>query len=367
MATSKESWKINHIYLGIDRIRPHKWPSNFYYSDENWNEYQSLVNSIWAINFVDTWKRYRFDNSCYIWNRIAVNVNGTTFSKINIDTLTVISSKSSTVNGRIWYFWDNRILTREGIMDFDWNMVTQFDRTYRMISPWLPYEIRANDDGYNMYKGIVEWDNVTFTRVWTSTANSWIWASAWDLVYWRLWAYSLWWTENSTHYIWFYNASTWAFNTITASMWNRHASRCWQCMPDWKIYKHSLRNLWWWKLYKIWTSGEWTVWNQLSTNWLSYWTRFWKFLWNMVSWWMDTSNWTGTWYWSNSYFINSNWTVTLTQSNALPYDTSVYLSAWFIDENWWIYPATGWWWTGVILKTNKTITDLHWRNPYLWR
>ena len=360
-------WKITHIYLGTNLIRPKQSSMDFYYSDDNWSEYQSLVSSVWSVQFVDTWKRYRFNNPCYIWNRTIVNVNGSTFSKINVDTLTVISSKSSTLNGRIWYFWDNRILTRDGIIDFDWNMVTSFGTTYRAITPWLPWEVWANDNSYGMYKGIVNWDNITFTKVWTSTSNSWIWASPWLLTYWRLWVYQLWSTENSTHYVWFVNASTWTLSTIAVAAWQEHMAGDWECMPDWKIYKHALRTLWWWRLYKIWTSGEWAVWNQFGSSWTSYWTRFWKFLWNIVSWWMWTQNGTGNWYWSNNYFINSSWTLTLVQSNAFAYDTNIYSSSWCIDENWRIYPATSWWGSGVILKTDKALTDFHWWNPYLWR
>lgn len=361
-------WKITHIYLWTDLIRPKQSSMDFYYSDDNWNEYQSLVSSVWSVQFVDTWSRYRFQNGCYIWNRTAVNVDGTTFKKVNLDTLTVISSKSSTVNGRLFYFWDNRILTKDWIMDFDGNIITSFSSySFRWITVWLPWEVWWLDNSYGMYKGIVNWDSVTFTKVWTSTSNSWVWASPWNIVYWRLWTYTLWYTENSTQYLWFYNASTWTFSTMTVAAWQAHMSADWQVMPDWKIYKHVQRNLWWWKLYKIWTAGEWAVWSQLSTSWTSYWIRYWKFLWNVVSWWMSSQNGTGNWYWSNNYFINSSWTVTLVQSNAFAYDTSIYSSWWFVDENWWIYPYTSWWGSGVILKTDKTFTDFPWWNPYLYR
>lgn len=360
-------WKITHIYLGTNLIRPKKQSGDFYYSDDNWNEYQSLVSSVWSVQLVDTWKRYRFNCACYIWNRVAVNVDWTNLTKVNLDTLTVVSTKPSSISGKIWYFGDNRILTRSWIMDFDGNMITTFSTSYRMITPWLPWVVWANDDSYNMYKGIVNWDNVTFTKVWTSTSNSWIWASPWDMLYWRLWAYSSWNTENSTQYIWFYNVSTWTFSTITASMWSQHATAWWVCMPDWKIYKHAERNLWWWRLYRVWTSAEWVVWNSLSTGWGGYWNRAWKFLWNIISWWMNSNNGTGTWYWTNNYFINSSWTVTLVQSNALAYDSTIYSTNWFVDENWWLYLGTGWWGSGAILKTDKTFTDFHWWNPYLYR
>lgn len=355
-------WKIKKIYLGTDLIRP---KYDVYYSDKNREEYQSLVNSVGSVQFVDTGRRYRFGgNCCYIWNRIAVNITWwTTFNKVNLDTLTVASTTtiSMSIWWRIWNFWDNRILTRSWILDFDWNVITNFWTTYTTITPWLTWVVWANN-GFDIYKWIVDWDNITFTKIWTSPTDQ----SVGQIHYWRLWAYLFNWNDNSWSWNSAYvNPETNAISTV--AWWSSSRQVRGVAWADGKEYRCATRYNGFGKLQKVWTASEWFVWNSLSTSWSSYWVRFWKFLWNIVSGWMNSNNWTGNWYWSNSYFIGTDWTLTLAQSNAFAYDTSIFTSFWFIDENGRIYPNTAWWWTWVILKTNKTFTDLNWRNPFLWR
>jgi hypothetical protein len=82
---------------------------------------------------------------------------------------------------------------------------------------------------------------------------------------------------------------------------------------------------------------------------------------------MNSNNWTGTGYWDRSYYIWTDWSVTTVQSNCRWYDTSIYWNYWFIDEKWRLYPGTWWWWSWIIFKTDKTFTDLNWKNPYLYR
>lgn len=356
--------KIQRIYVGSNLVRP-KEKYDVYYSDKNREEYQSLVNSVGSVQFVDTGKRYRFGgNCCYIWNRIAVNITWwTTFNKVNLDTLTVASTTtiSMSIWWRIWNFWDNRILTRSWILDFDWNVITDFWTTYTSITPWLTWVVWANN-GFDIYKWIVDWDNITFTKIWTSPTDQ----NAGQIHYWRLWVYLFNWNDNSWSWNSAYvNPETNAISTV--AWWSSSRQVRGVAWADGKEYRCATRYNGFGKLQKVWTASEWFVWNSLSTSWTSYWVRFWKFLWNIVSGWMNSNNWTGNWYWSNSYFIGTDWTLTLAQSNAFAYDTGVYPFSWFIDENGRIYPNTSWWWTWVILKTNKTFTDLNWRNPFLWR
>ena len=351
--------QIKNIYLW--EYAPPE-PDDIWYSDDNYAEFQDLVNSIWSVQFVDSWKRYRFNNACYIWNRRAVNVNGSTFSVVDIDNLSVVSSTSTTANDRIWYFWDNRILTRVWILDFQGNVVTSFSTNFNSVCLWLPWVVWASDSSYNIYKWTVDWDNISFTKVGTW----WTDQSVWGMYYGRLWAYLI--NQNDTSWSWYctyVNPSTsWLTNFQYTTDW-RWASAI--AGADWKLYRLISRDWCFGKFQKIWTWSEWTVWDCLSTNWTQYWLRVWKFLWNIVSWWMNSSNGTGNWYWSNNYFVNTSWTLSKVQTNAFAYDTNVNWFYWFIDENWWLYPTTYWWWSGVILKTDKTFTDLPWRNPYLWR
>lgn len=353
--------RIKRIYIGTDLIWPARW--EWYYSDKNREEYQSLVNSIGSIQFIDTGKRFRFKNWVYIWDRTALDFDWTTMRTINLDTLTIASFKSSTISGKVRYFWDNRILTRMWIADFEWNMITAFSTTYNSITPWLPWVVWANS-WYDIYKWVVDWDNVTFTKVWTWLTDQ----SVWWMFYWRLWAYLINYHDNSwsgnSSYI---NPESWAITNFWA--WSSSNWRIWISVswPDWKLYRKCRRNIWWWLMQKIWTWNEWIVWSSLSTNRNDYWNRWWKFLWNIVSWWMNSSNWTWNWYWSNNYFIATDWTLTKVQDNAFAYDTNIEAQNWFIDENGRLYPVTSWWWSWVILKTDKTFTNLSWWNPYLWR
>lgn len=343
------------------QVRPDNL-NDFWYSDYNRKKYQSLVNSIWSVQFQDTWKRYRFNSACYIWNRIAVNVNGNTMTKVNLDTLTVTQTVTlaRTPEWRIWYFWDDRILTSQGIMDFNWNFVSTF--SYRTVAPWLPWIVWAHDTSYRIYKWVVEWDNITFTYVGTW----WYDQSIWIMCYWRLWAYLI--NSNDTSWNWnstYVNPSTDTLTNFT--WWSR--GRCANAVAwaDGKLYRNTMRDNWWWRLQKIWTTDEWFVWDTLSTVWTAYWNRFGKFLWNIVTWWMNVNN--GTWagYWSNNYYIDTSWNLTKVQTDAFAYDSGIWLDYGFIDENWLLYPSTWWWWTWVILKTDKTFTNLNWRNPFLWR
>lgn len=339
------------------------WPDkdDFWYSEDNYAEYQSLVNSVWSVQFQDSGKRYRFNSAIYIWDRTAINFNWTTMSKVNLDTLTTTSSKTISVqiSSRPRYFGENRILTDKWILDFDGNIITSF--SYNRVTPWLPWVVRANS-GYDIYKGVVNWDNITFTKIGTW----WTDQNAWWMNYWYLWAYLL--NENDNSWSWnssYINPSTDAISNIAwGSNSRQNEGFAW---PDGKLYRAAIRTNWRGMYQKIWTASEWFVWDSLGTAWLSYGRRFIHFLGNFVSWWMNSNNWTGNGYGSNNYFIDTSWTLTKVQTNALAYDTEILWYYWFIDENWWIYPATGGGWSWVILKTDKTFTNLNWKNPYLWR
>ncbi len=346
------------------QIRPRDY---WYYSEANYSEFKSLVNSVWSVQFVDSWKRFRFEFWVYIWNRTALDfkMKSNTVRIINIDNFS-LSSKTlpfSMPNDlfSVWYFWENRILTPRWLIDFDWNVVNTFAISFNSIVPWLPWIVWANS-WYDIYKWTVYWDNIVFEKIWTWATDQ----SVWLMNYWYLWAYLL--NSNDTSWGWnssYINPTT---NIITNFKWWNNTRQAYGCAGvDWKIYRNSMRDNWRWRLQKIWTWDEWFVWNQLSSNWVAYWIRFGKFLWNIVSWWMNSNGWTWNWYWSNSYFIDLNWNITNSQSNAFAYDTYVYTNFWFIDENWRLYPYTNWWWQWVILKTDKTFTNLNWKNPYLRR
>lgn len=343
------------IYLYIDVPEP-----NYYYSDANFQQYQDLVTSTWSIQFVDTGKRYRFHRACYIWDRTAIDFDGSTMRKVNIDTLTVTSSKSSSINSRVRYFWDNRILTPKGILDFDWNTITSF--SYDSITPWVTWVVWANS-WYDIYKGIVDWDDITFTKVWTS----WTDQRSGQICYWHLGAYLL--NTNDTSWNWcsaYVNPETDAVTTCIG-WWNSSRNSMGFAWPDWKLYRVCIRSNWFGRFQKIWTADEWFVWTSTSTARYTIWTRSWHLLWNFVDWWnWDDNQW--TWYWSNSYYIDTSWNITLSQSNAFAYDCGIEWYFWFVDENWWLYPWTYNSWTWVILKTDKTFDgNFPWWNPYLWR
>ena len=344
---------------------------NYYFSSSSFNEYQSLVDTVWSINFLDSWSRFRFNYWVYIWNRTALDFNWTTMRTINLDTLTVTSSKSSTINGRVRYFWDNRILTSSWIADFQWNIITSF--SYSSVTPWDDWVVWANnwDD---IYKWIVNWDNITFTKVWTWWTDQW----RWWMSYWKLWAYLLHDSDNRNESSWYssyINPTTWAItNFITPDWWDwesshSHWSRSsrWVSWPDGKFYRYLTRRYWRWTMQKLWTDAEGKVWTYTDrTSWLLYWCRFGKLLWNIVSWWMNTNNWTWNGYCSNNYFVETDWTFTKVQDNAFAYDSEVFWCDWFIDEKWWLYPRTWGWWSWVILKPNVDLT-FNRKNPYLWR
>lgn len=355
--------KIKNVFKWVNWREKQIYPKklNYYYSEDNFQEYQDLVTSTWSIQFVDTTKRFTFTNACYIWNRIAIDFNGSSMRKINLDTLTVTSSTSSWVSGVVWYFWQDRILTRSWLLDTDWNTITSF--SYDSITPWVSWVVWANS-WYDIYKGIVNWDNITFTKVWTS----WTDQGSGQISYWHLGAYLF--NSNDTQWSWcsaYVNPETDAVTTCISG-WDSSRSSWWYSWPDEKMYRWAFRYNWWGRFQKVWTANDWFVWNSLSTWWLAYWDRHWHLLGNFVSWWMNGSNGTWTWYWSNSYFIDTSWNITLSQSNAFAYSTSVIWRLWFVDENWWLYPYTSWGWTWVILKTDKTFDgNFPWWNPYLWR
>ena len=260
----------------------------------------------------------------------------------------------------MWYFWNDRVLTTSWIMDFDGNMVTSFGTTYNNITPWLPWVVWATDNNKWIYRWAVDWDNVTFTKIGTVAKNG-------NIFYCKTWAYSLRGSNNEGN-MWCYinpTTKTIAVSSISASGYSSSHGFYW---PDWKMYvAYSRQN--WWMFYRLWTwsSPETTVWTRSSREWLGYGSRVAHFLWNLVSWAPSDYGATWGWFWSNSTFVSTSWTTTFAQSNALAYDTNVYGIYWFIDENWWLYPTTSDWWNWGILKTNKTFTDFHWRNPYLWR
>lgn len=349
---------VKEIYLWTTKVRPEV--KDFWFSDKNFTELQSLVNSTGSVQFQDTWRRYRFNWACYIWNRTAINFNWTTMYTVNIDTLTATSKTISVnISDRPWYFWENRILTHRWLLDLNWNVITSF--SYDSITPWLPWVVWANS-GFNIYKWTVNGDSITFTSVGTW----WTDQGSWSMYYWNLWAYLI--NVNDTKwsgYSSYINPSTNAITNFTWwANWRFPGSYAW-C--DGKLYRWTCRSNWWWRFQKIWTWDEWFVWDSLSTSWSLYGGRELHFLGNYVSWWMNSNNWTGNGYGSNSYFITTSWTLTKVQTNALAYDSSIGGVSWFVDENWWIYPGTSWGGTWVILKTDKTFSNFPRRNPYLWR
>lgn len=336
---------------------------NGYFTSSNWNEYQTLVNNTGSVQFQDSWARFRFQwFACYIGNRVAIDVNGSTFRKIDLDNLTVLSSKSTSVSWKIWYFGEDRILTRAWIMDFDGNIVTSFSSYwFNQITPWDEWVVWANKtSGRKLYKWVVNGDNVTFTEVWTVSGS----ADIGYMGYWHLWAYSFGYSTSSGYWA-YINPSDDSVTNVAISGYER-AGRC-LSGADWKMYRFLLRGLWWWKLQRMWTTNEEDVGTSLWTGSNSSWWRFGKFLWNIVVWAMNTTNGTGSGYGTNNYFIGTDGSFSLVQTDAWSYDTNVEGDKWFIDENWWIYPITSWGGTWVILKTNKTFTNLNWKNPYLYR
>lgn len=357
---------IKAVYYWSKKIRPASVPE-VYYSDEAFAEYQSLVDSVWSVQFVDTGKRFRFNYWVYIWNRTALDFmyGSNVMRTINLDTLTSTSKTLSVTmpsdrDLTIYYFWDNRILTPRWILDFSWNVITAF--SYDWIVPWLPWVVRAHS-WLDIYKGIVTWDNISFTKVWTSSADQYVW----NICYSRLWAYLM--NSDDSQWSWYSAYVNPTTNVVTSFPANTEHSRSAHAVswPDWNLYRYLIRNAGWGRIQRV-TTVSWDVlWTSLSTAWLAYGDRRWKFLWNIVSWWMNSSNWTWAWYWSTSYFVSTSWDVTKVQDNAFAYDTWVQTCLWFIDENWWIYPKTYKWWSWVILKTDKTFTNLNWKNPYLWR
>lgn len=349
---------------------------NYYFSSDSFNEYQSLVNSVWSINFLDSWSRFRFNYWVYIWNRTALDFDWSTMRTINLDSLTVTSSKSSSINGRVRYFWNNRILTSSWIIDFQWNIITSF--SYDSVTPWLSWEVRAKSWSA-IYRGVVDGDMITFTQIWSITD----FYRGWWIRYSKLWLYYApdvdYWADRQKWGWTLFDAETYAKTYIPlADNYNYNSMNPnWWAWPDGKYYQmwhrnygsssESLEIARRWKLHKLWTTDEWLVWSSVSNNsWLAYWDRFWKLLWNFVSWWMNSSNWTWNWYCTNNYYIDTQWNATLVQSNAFAYDSWVIWIDWFIDENWRLYPRTYWWWSWVILKPDVNLT-LNRKNPYLWR
>lgn len=363
-------YKVSHIDTNGTVIRP-EWYStkkDYWFSDDNWAEYQKLVNDIGSVQFQDSWKRFRIDWwLVYIGDWIIKAFSWTTMYTVYTSDM---SNTSKTISIDLWtgwcqwYFWENRILTKRWILDFDWNVITSF--SYDSITPWLPWVVWANS-WYDIYKWVVDWDNITFTKIWTWWTDQY----SWEVHYWRLWAYLLnsndmSWNRNSSYINPSTNEITNFTISDTSSSWSRHW--WWYSWADGKFYRHINRNYWWWRMQKCWTWDEWFAWETLSTQWYDYWNRDLKFLWNIVIWW--NWNWwtaTWTWYWSNNYFIDTAWNLSKVQTNTAPYDSWICWMNWCIDENWYIYCKTWWWWSWIIFKTDKTFTDLNWKNPYLRR
>lgn len=354
-----------HMYMNNinTEVRPKK---DWYFSENNYCQFRDLVSCIGSVQFQDTWCRFRFNFPVYIWNRTALDfcANSNSMSTINLDTFCKTTKTLSVTmpshDLKIWYFWDNRILTPRWILDFEWNIITAFN--YDSITPWDTWVVWGSC-GFCVHKWIVNWDSVSFSCIWSWWTDQW----AWEMNYWHLWAYLF--NNNDISWNWqstFVNINN---NDSIVTIWWQNRSRKSHAVAwaDGKMYRYALRCNWWWTLQKVSTCDEWIVWNSLSKSWLAYWSRFGKFLWNVVSWWMNSNNWQGNWYWSNNYFIDGNWCMCCVQWNAFAYDTWIMADNWFIDENWWIYPRTYNWWSWVILKTDKCFTNLNWENPYLWR
>lgn len=357
-------------------IYTRKWfniviPEDFWFSESNFQEYQDIVNTVGSVQFIDTWERFRFGHWVYIWNRTALDFqpNSNQMRIINLDTYSyTLKQLPRTMPNddsfRIFYFWENRLLTQWWIWDWEGNEITSF--SYDSITPWEPGVVWANL-WYDIYKWIVENDNITFTKIGTSWPDQF----PWYMNYWYLWAYLL----NGNDIGTFQKKSAYIdpfTSQVTDFVFPGNADGSRQpigvAWADWKFYRLCVRRSGKrWTLEKIGTTDEGIVGDSLGNDWVAYGTRFWKFLWNIVSWGMNNENGTWVWYWSNNYFIGTDWSLTKVQTNAWGYDSTVNLYFWFIDENWWIYPYTREWGTGVILKTDKTFTNLNWKNPYLWR
>lgn len=337
---------------------------DFYYSDESFAEYQRLVDEVWSVQFESTGRQAYFYNPVYIWNRTILDFNWSFLYKYNADTLEYeilnrnLPDKFYKFEHRVRYFWEDRILTRYWLYDFSWNKISAF-QNFHSVTPWN-WVVRANED-FDIYVWEVNWDDITFSKVGSSRSDQF----SWQLSCWHLWAYLL----NSNDISW----GGWSALIKDGSLeeyqiewWDSSRNIHWFAWPDWKMYRYALRNNGWWRLQKIWTESEWFVWDILSSFWLAYWERFGKFLWNIVSWGMDRSNWRWTWYGSNNYFIDTDWNITLVQSDALAYNPTVSTRYWCIDELWYIYTVwEEWWWP--ILKTDKSFTNLNRKNPYLYR
>lgn len=357
------------------QIRPNSVPpvptGDFYYSEDNWQEFLDLCDSIWSVQFQDSGKRFKFTYGVYIWNRTALDFNWMYMNTVNLDTLSYTTkSLNYRVTSRVWNLWNNRILTNAWIVDYDWETIQSFSSPFDSITLGLPWVVRANI-GFDIYKGTFSWSNLTFTKIWTSATDEYTWLMS----YWHLWAYlfnrnDTTWARNSSYV----NPSDDSITTIETpnsdpwSSWWRGSrytyAYSWQ---DWCMYRKLVRLYWWWALEKVSNTYDSIIgYKSLSTSWNDYWVRSCKFLWNIVAWWMNrvSNTWVG--YWSDNYYIDSNG-ATVVQSNALAYDSTIIWFDWFIDENWRIYPYTSWWWDWVILKTDKTFTNLNWKNPYLWR
>lgn len=361
--------EVEKVMLNGVQIRPSATPSwwEFYYSDDSWQEFLSVTNSTWSIQFQDSWERFRFYYWVYIWNRTALDFNWYTMRTIDLDSFTYTSDTIDlNINSRVWYFWNNRILTSKWILDYSWNVIQEFSIAFNSITPWLPWTVWAND-GFDIYKWTVSGDSIIFTYVGTSETDQYVG----QMSYGRLWAYLF--NGNDSVWDWkssYVNPSTDSITTIsTYSPGTTFGSRLrfaysWQ---DGNMYRQTIRYYWWWAMEKVSNEHEWYVWwESLSDAWRAFWTRCCKFLWNIAVWGMNTNWGTWIWYWSNNYYIDSEW-ATVVQSNPLAYDSYIIWYDWFIDEKWYIYPRTDDGWNWVILKSDATFSNLNWKNPYLWR
>lgn len=360
-------YKLHKAYIGTNEVRPRA--KNFF-NQSSFEEYQALVDSVGSVQFVDSWYSFRFNFCCYIGNKTILDFanNSNIMRTIDVSDLSNITYTSTTLNFtmpdawlRIWYLWDNRVLTNYWILDFNGNLITELPYK-RSVTVWDTNEIWAKDSSGSIYKGTLSWDNITWSNAIYWWSDQWIW----HVYYGNLWAYSI--TDNDTLWDWistYIDPVTLTTSNIVDNVDSRMSQAA--SWADGKLYRNRVRYEWWCTLTKIWTTNEWAVWTATDTNWYAWWNRFGKFLWNIVAWWMNSENWIWWWWWSNSYFIATDWTLTLSQANALWYDTNIQTHLWCIDEDGYIYPFTSWWWSWVILKTDKTFGNLNWKNPYLWR
>lgn len=385
------------------------WRSPFY-TEYNFREYQSLVNEIWSVWILDSWNHSSFrDSSCYMWSRTAVDFwkGSNRMRVIDIDSWIDTGFDLDTImpgtDFRVWYLADNQILTPTWVYDLNGEKVYGFWTDaeaivggyghiihFKDVCVWDENEIRAHwilEDpqwvfDYCILKSNMEqytsgWQKyLKFDYIWKTPYTAVGWWQPGLIMYGHLWAYLItwcspnagsWYNGSSCTYI---NPTTYEFTWITDdNSWYPHPGLIhaqnywWWVWPNWNIFRAAPRDsydghrYWWqWIIEEISTIHEWFH----GVGWYSIHIRptfFIKFLWNFL----DYQYWYNTlWY----YFVDTDWTV----SNAT-WLWNIYsvwtwnTTCWFVDENWYIYPAQA----TQILKTDKEFTDFNRKNPYLRR